>query len=77
MLASGNQRTASGWEICGVCSNVFGLAFFSRRFIVNVKYQETAKQGEEGYALLQQATKVLEGVLGPSVDQVAYFVARK
>jgi hypothetical protein len=38
---------------------------------MNVTYQNKAKQWGEGYALLQQATKRLEEVLGPSAELVS------
>jgi hypothetical protein len=37
---------------------------------MNVTYTDKAKQGGEGFALLQQATRHLEEVLGPSVETV-------
>lgn len=38
---------------------------------MSVTYSDKAKQWGEGYALLQQATKRLEDILGPSAGSVA------
>jgi hypothetical protein len=38
---------------------------------MNVTYQDQARQWGEGYVLLQQATNILEDILGPSADRVA------
>lgn len=35
---------------------------------MNVKYAANAQQGEEGYSLIQQATRRLEEILGPSAE---------
>jgi hypothetical protein len=38
---------------------------------MNVTYDPKTKQSGEGFALVQQATKQLEDILGPSSDQVS------